>query len=437
MCGVSERAMPSQNPVIVIPGVTGTSLVDHYPLRGDEVWSMIVNKEYERIALHPDDLRYDAIEPAHILAGQIFPIYDDLIKALRHELSTQADQPTPVYAFPYDWRMDIRQTALRLKAFTDEVIARARLLKHYADAGELQVDLVGHSMGGLVICEYLTQFGRKANIGKVVTIGTPWLGCIEAIVKIATGMSLLAGLEPKERERETARVTPSLYQLFPSYRGATVDPAGRDVDIYDPANMQTSVLESLAEFVRLYSVSTRASDRAAKAREILENMLGEARRHRQTVTRFTTTRSSVSRANWLVIAGVGQRTRLQLTVERDRRGPRFAIDDNQFVNELGSENPDSLRTGDGMVPIVAAIPPFLPATKLVCVTEGDIAFLELRDRLLTDVGGLHALLPRMNLVQRLVTKHLLPGYRGDVWGRRLPGAAAWKPPIAGLAEKAY
>jgi pimeloyl-ACP methyl ester carboxylesterase len=398
---------------------------------------MVFNKESERVALHPDDLRYDAIEPAQILAGQVFPIYDDLIKALRHELSAQADQPTPVYAFPYDWRMDIRQTALRLKAFADEVIARTRLLKHYADGRDLQVDLVGHSMGGLVICEYLAQFGRKANTGKVVTIGTPYLGSIESIVKIATGMSLLTGTEPKERERETARVTPSLYQLFPSYRGATVDPAGHNVDIYDPSNMQTSVLESLTEFVRLYSVSTRASERRERAREILGNMLAQGRRHRETVTGFTTTRSSVARANWLAIAGVGQRTRIQITVDRDRRGPRFAIDDNQFVNELGSENPDSSRTGDGMVPVAAAVPPFLPATKLVCVTEHDLAFLELRDRLLAEVGGMHALLPRINLVQRLVAKHLLPAYRGDVWGRRLPGAGSWDPPIAGLAEKAY
>lgn len=429
--------MPLQNPVIVIPGITGTSLIDHYPLNADEIWSMVFHKECERVALHPDDFRYDAIEPARVLPGQIFPIYEDLIKALRHELSARADQPTPVYAFPYDWRMDIRQTAIRLKAFADEVIARTRLLKHYADAGKLQVDLVGHSMGGLVICEYLAQFGHGANAGKVVTIGTPYLGSVEAIVKIATGMSLLTGSEPKERERETARVTPALYQLFPSYTGATVDSAGRGVDIFDPANMQASVLESLAEFVRLYSVSTRAGDRRTKAGEILGNMLAWARQHRQSITGFTTTRSSVTRADWLAIVGVGQKTRIQMTVDRDRRGPRFVIGDNQFVNELSAGNPDSLRTGDGMILLAAAIPPFLPATKLVCVTEDDLAFLELRDKLLVDVGGLHALLPRINLVQRLVTKHLLPGYRGEVWGRRLPGAASWNPPIEGLTEKFY
>jgi len=36
--------MAVQNPVIVVPGVTATSLVDDYPLRTDELWSMVVNK---------------------------------------------------------------------------------------------------------------------------------------------------------------------------------------------------------------------------------------------------------------------------------------------------------------------------------------------------------------------------------------------------------
>src|SRR5690606_36371304 len=133
--------------------------------------------------------------------------------------------------------------------------------RHYADGGELAVDLVGHSMGGLVIGEYLAQAGRRAKVGKVVTIGTPWLGSIEAIVKIATGMTLLTGSEPKERERETARILPSIYQLFPGWPGAVVDREGRDVDVFDPANMQATVVDSLAEFVRLYAVGVKARDR--------------------------------------------------------------------------------------------------------------------------------------------------------------------------------
>jgi hypothetical protein len=124
-------------------------------------------------------------------------------------------------------------------------------------------------------------------------------------------------------------------------------------------------------------------------------------------------------------------------VTRDRRGPRFVIDEDQFVNELDAGRPDSQLTGDGTVALAGAMPPFLPATKPVCVIESDLGLFELRDRLLVEVGGFHGLLPRINLVQRLVTKHLLPSYRGDVWGRRLPGSPSWNPPIDGLAEKSY
>lgn len=429
--------MRAQNPVIVIPGITATSLVDDYPLKADEIWTMVFNKKYDRIALHPDDLRYEAVEPAHIRTGQLFPVYDDLIRALRHELSSRADKPTPVFAFPYDWRMDVRASAEKLGAFVDEVIARTRLLRHYAEADDLEVDLIGHSMGGLVICEYLSQFGRKSNVGKVVTIGTPFLGAVEAIVKITTGMSLLTGPEPKEREREAARVTPALYQLFPSYRGATVDPAGNEVNVFHRDNMQSSIVDSLTEFVRLYSVSTLSDDRKNRAEEILDEMLGWARKHRRVVEHLKLSDTSVRQSDWLAVVGVGEQTRIQLTVAESRRGPWFVINEDQFVNELDSDNMKSHRTGDGTVPLAGASPPFLHGSRLVCVTPDDLGMLELRDRLLVEVGGFHGLLPRVNVVQRLVTRHLKPDYRGRVWGRRLPGSGSWNPPIEGLEEKSY
>ena len=429
--------MQVQNPVIVIPGITATDLVDDYPLQADEIWTMVFNKEYDRVALHPDDLRYEAIEPAHVVAGQLFPIYSDLIRALRHELSPRADQPTPVFAFPYDWRMDVCASARKLGDFVDEVLARTRLLKHYAKADRLVVDLVGHSMGGLVITEYLASRGRHARVGKVATIGTPFLGSIEAIVKITTGMSLITGPEPREREREAARVTPALYQLFPSYAGATTDSVGTDIDIFDYRNMQRSIIDSLTEFVRLYSVTTRSDDRRGRAIEILDEMLSGARRHRQRITDFRPADAAIRQDDWLAIIGVGEKTRVEMSVAGAGSDPRFVINEDQFVNELGRRRATSMRTGDGTVPLAGAIPPFLPASKLVCVKDDDLEFLELRDRLLAGLGGFHGLLPRVNLVQRLVTRHLSPRYRGRVWGRRLPGARTFNPPIEGLAEKLY
>jgi pimeloyl-ACP methyl ester carboxylesterase len=398
---------------------------------------MVINKEYARIALHPDDLRYEAIEPAHVVPRQLFPIYEDLIKALRYELSTRADRPTPVFAYPYDWRMDMAASAARLGGFVEEVIARTRLLHHYEGADDLKVDLVGHSMGGLLISEHLSQFGKRSKTGKVATIGTPFSGSIEAIVKMTTGMSVLTGSEPKEREREAARVTPALYQMLPSFEEAVIDAAGNTIDIFKPKNMQRSVVHSLTEFVRLYSVGTRSVDRESKAEEILAEMLDAARRHRETIDNFKTASAGIRQSDWLAIVGVGQKTRLQIEVRRIKDKPRFVIDEDQFVNELDGKDPKSWRTGDGTVPLPAAIPKFLRNSNMVCVTEDDLGLFELRDRFLVGIGGFHGLLPRVNLVQRLVIRHLQPKYGGAVWGRRLPGSSSWHPPIDKLAERPY
>ena len=47
-----------QPPVIVLPGIIATILDDYCPIVPEEVWSAVLHKEYERIALHPDDVRY-------------------------------------------------------------------------------------------------------------------------------------------------------------------------------------------------------------------------------------------------------------------------------------------------------------------------------------------------------------------------------------------
>ena len=143
---------------------------------------------------------------------------------------------------------------------------------------------------------------------------------------------------------------------------------------------------------------------------------------------FRLSNAGIRRGHWLAVIGTGERTRVRMTINDTPNSSRFLIDDTQFVNELNAP-------GDGTVALAAAIPPFLPSTQPVCVNDSDLEFLEFRDRLMVGVGGLHGLLPRINLVRRLITRHLNPRYRGRVWGRRLPGAKSKNRPIAGLPER--
>src|SRR5262249_49951725 len=143
--------------------------------------------------LHPDDRRYEALEPARVRPDAInIAAYPELISALRHDLAVSQDQPVPVYPFGYNWRQPAAVAAEQLHDFIAEVIDRTKLLRHYAQAGyaaDPKVNLIGHSMGGLVTAFYLDRYGDDNLVKKVVTLGTPWHGSFEAVLKVVTGTS--------------------------------------------------------------------------------------------------------------------------------------------------------------------------------------------------------------------------------------------------------
>ncbi len=212
--------MPVPYTVIVIPGVTATYLRDLYPLPPETIWA-VMHKDFERSQMHPDNTRYEAAQPAMTRPDQLYEIaYKELIEELRYNLCESVDKPVPVYPFGYDWRHPLDITEEALADFIDEVIDRTKLLRHYAKDGygeAPKVNLVGHSMGGLVVAGYVERFGT-GKINKIATLATPYKGSFEAMVKMATGTANIGGTVPSSREREAARLTPSLYHLLPSFK---------------------------------------------------------------------------------------------------------------------------------------------------------------------------------------------------------------------------
>jgi len=73
------------HPVVFLPGIMGSALRDEYPVAPETVWSavkMMLNA-YDRITLHPDDLRYEVQEPARVVKDQLFGlIYSEFIEEL-------------------------------------------------------------------------------------------------------------------------------------------------------------------------------------------------------------------------------------------------------------------------------------------------------------------------------------------------------------------
>lgn len=426
------------NPVVVVPGITATYLKDEYVLPPEMVWTVMTNT-FERTTLHPDDLRYESAEPARIVPDQVFEVaYKELIGELRHNLTARDDRPVPVYPFGYDWRMPLSQIQARLADFVAEVIDRTKLLRHYdADryADDPKVNLLGHSMGGLIIAGYLRDLGAKARVGKVATLASPFRGSFEAVIKVITGTANLGGAAPSSREREAARLTPALYHLLPAFPGAIeVDDPHLPTSFFDPAAWQPSVIQTISEYIRLHGLKPTGRDQQAQA--IFEAMLEQAKSHRAGIESLTLSDAGLSADDWLCVVGADCTTRVLMRVTTSRGQPQFDLRSTDRANlwSKGGTPEERRLTGDGTVPLNGAIPAFLRPENLVCVTPDDYGYWEVQDKLTSSVAGFHGIMPNMNMLHRLLTRFFLEqkDKRRNTWGRPLPGIESenWAPPLA-------
>jgi pimeloyl-ACP methyl ester carboxylesterase len=83
----------------------------------------------------------------------------------------------PLYATSYFSPQSIRRSAERLGRFVDEVCARTQ---------RDRVDVVAHSLGGVVVRYYVERLGGNKRVGRIVTIGSPHRGT--AVARWGIGM---------------------------------------------------------------------------------------------------------------------------------------------------------------------------------------------------------------------------------------------------------
>ncbi|OLZ63789.1 hypothetical protein AV521_37960 [Streptomyces sp. IMTB 2501] len=169
----------------------------------------------------PPPARY-ALQPESLMPGsQVWPGfwagagYPALLKSLRQHLKNPAQQ---LMIFTYDWRLSNQYNA---RLLMDR--AKRRLHQWRREGGEpdAQLQLVCHSMGGLIGRYFLHVLGGTEMTRRAYTIGTPYVGSVKA-VRVLTGHLLppWAG-RFGERLRSVAETFPSIAELLPAYRCVT------------------------------------------------------------------------------------------------------------------------------------------------------------------------------------------------------------------------
>ncbi|HPN96272.1 MAG TPA: alpha/beta hydrolase [Candidatus Moranbacteria bacterium] len=124
------------DPVIIIPGILGSQ-------KKDGAWQ---------------------IDP-------IFHTYDNLYQ----EFANNGYVPEKdLFEFPYEWRDSNIENAKMLKTKINEIKTKAKWP---------EVDIVAHSMGGLLAREYIESDYYQDDVSQLVTLGAPHLGAPEAYLK--------------------------------------------------------------------------------------------------------------------------------------------------------------------------------------------------------------------------------------------------------------
>lgn len=191
-----------KKPIIFIPGIAGSELfnIDDSLVTPEERATGMISGDKERSAkriwvpigydpkkanddlnlrtnpnlygLQQGDLRKVPVFQRH--TGPV-AIYASLFGQL---MSNFPDRP--IYLFSYDWRRSNVETAEKLDAFIDEI----------TDGGKVKVDIIAHSMGGLVSAHYLEAHDEKVD--KYLSFGTPYEGAPSAFNTLSS-RSLVGG----------------------------------------------------------------------------------------------------------------------------------------------------------------------------------------------------------------------------------------------------
>ncbi|MFA6464079.1 MAG: hypothetical protein WCV55_03690 [Candidatus Paceibacterota bacterium] len=220
------------NPVIIIPGILSSYLNKE---DGTEVWPNIMKALAPFGDTYLDDLILSSdgktssttIKLSDIMRETKIPLISnvDYFQGLITKLKEQYTEGEDLFVFPYDWRFDIDSTAEeKLSVFIEDVLQKT---------GSEKVDIVAHSMGGLVTKSYVKNFGGT-KIGKFIDIATPHLGSPSAFKILSFGDDLgvkwgYIGLNSTE-VKKISQNFPSVYELLPTEK--YFDPADPDYKYY-------------------------------------------------------------------------------------------------------------------------------------------------------------------------------------------------------------
>ena len=321
---LAQTEDPYRNPIIVIPGLLGSRLVQQES--GTVVWgafglgqvspntpegarmvALPMRRGVPLSALRDDTISDGALDRliynllgvpielnAYYRILRILGVGGYRDQQLAHVID-YGDQHFTCFQFDYDWRRDIVESAVRLDRFikAKQAYVKQEVENRYGLKIEhVKFDIVAHSMGALVT-RYYVRYGAQElpedgslpeltwegarHVEKLVMIGPPNAGALDALLHLTSGIK--PGTFFPTYPAAIVGTMPSAYQLLPRSRHQPVlDNSGNPIkNLYAPELWrqnqwgladpgQEKVLEDLLPEIQIASKRRQiALDHQAKA----------------------------------------------------------------------------------------------------------------------------------------------------------------------------
>ena len=195
-------------PLVFIPGILGTELLDQ---NNKVVWgdsSSLRNFEKLELGRESSQLHAGGLVKQINILGPFWTIhqYDGLFSLLK-DLNYVEGQN--FFVFCYDWRLSNFDNEVKLEEF----------IKQNPALNGKDIDILAHSMGGLIAKLYLHQSPVAVYVKRLISLAVPSRGSMNSLAEMTNGWGgfenfVAGGISTIRRVMFSF---PSVFELFPSY----------------------------------------------------------------------------------------------------------------------------------------------------------------------------------------------------------------------------
>ena len=211
----------TKTPVLIVPGLLGTELKDGDELLWADLDRMVTNISdnfMDPLAFNKDlsssdesIAAHDTIAVAKLFGIDVFDYTNGLINEFKNQGYIEGEN---LFTFPYDWRYGVTGEYDNGKNNSD--LLGEKINEILQQTGADKVDVVAHSLGGLVVKQYVAEHAAGHHIGKAVFVGVPNTGAPKAVKVLVQGDNLdILGLNDQEIKKISQNM-PAVYDLLPS-----------------------------------------------------------------------------------------------------------------------------------------------------------------------------------------------------------------------------